>query len=207
MTPDQRAALAVAFSAVVDECQTSVVGNLLENHLKVVVVDRLLRAGYSVMEGTSRAGQGKIIRLDGDRVSVQFVSRASMPTSPDLRIVAPAQLVLELQARSLFGTQDTLFSANIVDDLARVRDSRADAFIFAADREIYDPIRGLKSNNRGRKALAPEVLAGALPPSVSCESGESVQCHGPSGEFECSLSRIVSPFGTERVVLALSRAV
>jgi len=145
MNSDQSAVLEVAFSAAVDECRWSAVGNLLENHLKVVIVDRLLRAGCSVLEGTSRQGQGKVVRIEDGRIACQFVPRASMPTSPDIRVVAPARLVLELQARSLFGTQDTLFSANIVDDLERVRDGRADAFILAADREIYDPIRGLKT--------------------------------------------------------------
>ena len=207
MTSYSTDALAIAFSAVVDECRLSAVGNLLENHLKVVIVDRLLRAGHSVMEGTSRAGKGKVLRLDGSRMDVQYVSRPSKSTSPDIRIVAPEPLVLELQARSLYGTQDTLFSAYIVDDLERVRDGRADAFILAADRDIYDPIRGVKANNLGRRALAPDVLAASLPPSQSCECGESVECRVPSGEFACSIARVASPYGTERIILSVSRAI
>lgn len=207
MTSDQIDALDLVFSAVVDECRSSVVGNLLENHLKVVVVDRLLRTGHSIMEGTTRAGQGKVLRLDQGRVSVQYVPRESRATSPDIRIVAPVSLVLELQARSLYGTQDALFSANIVDDLERVRDGRADAFILAADRGIYDPIRGVKANNRGRRALAPDILAAALPPSQACERGESTKCRVANGEFTCWIARVASPYGTERIIVAISRSV
>lgn len=206
LTAEQAHILRAAFSATVEECQTSAVGNLLENHLKVVIVDRLLRLGCAIMEGTSRAGRGKIVRVRDGRIGFEYVARPSMPTSPDIRVVAPVQLVLELQARSLFGTQDTLFSANIADDLDRVRDGRAHAFILAADLEIYDPIRGLKATTRGRKALLPEVLAAALPPSSGCECGTSLVSHGPSGEFACMLARVMSPFQTERLIVALSRA-
>jgi hypothetical protein len=107
----------------------------LEAHLKVVIVEALLRSGHEVLEGSSRNTGKRVFLAEGGVRTVNeplphmVAATGSIKTknSPDIRVWAPARLVLELQVRSILGTQDSLFSDNLVDDLDRVQRGAADA--------------------------------------------------------------------------------
>ena len=200
------AALRLLLATIRARCLLTPLPNLLENALKVDCLHALLLHGYQFMEGTSRAGRGKVVSLSGERLEFQYVARESLETSPDIRIVSPVDMVLELQARSLFGTQDTLFSHNVLDDLNRVQRGAAHAFLLASDAPIYNALRGLRQNNRGRKAAAPDELAVVLPASDKLANdfpNDPVQCE--DSRFMHLGACFISNFGTERVVVVIWR--
>lgn len=170
----QPTALRLVLKACADECARSALGNLLEGHLKVVGADALLHAGYSILESANVKGQGRVVSLCGGRLQQSLDSRPTMAAfsdsgkakmSPDLRVWSPCRLIVELQVRSSFGAQSALFSANLLDDIRRVGTRTVDAFVLAADRSIYDALRGVKEDRRGRKALHADVLRMLLPAS------------------------------------------
>jgi len=209
----QLGALRHILQSVCDECRESPVGNLLENHLKVVALGRLLTSGFSVMEGSNVAGQGRVVSMTGNVVNSHLQERDHMPpalgstkvkNSPDIRIWEPCRLVVELQVRSTLGSQSALFSDNLVDDLDRVIRGTADAFVLAADFALYESLRGLKADPRGRKAKHTEVLEAALP-SRAALSGtvQSDPIPTAGGRFSCLGSRFMTRFGIERVVIAV----
>lgn len=213
ISAEQLSALRVILRATEDECRHSPVGNLLEGHLKVVAVGALLSSGYAVMEGANQQGQGRVISLSDGVINTSIKERQHMPSapgsekaknSPDIRIWAPCRLVVELQIRSKLGSQCALFSDNLVDDLDRVDRRTADAFVLAADLELYDALRGLKSDQRGRKAKHTELLASALPPASGLPesiASSPIRTHG--GRLFCVGSRIRTSFGIDRVVLGV----
>src|SRR6266550_281989 len=174
MDDHQRRALKIILSALETECRDSPLGNLLEGHLKVVAIHKLLGAGYSVMEGSNVPDRGRVISLERGRLRQTLEPRPHIPAasgsgklknSPDLRVWQPCRLVVELQVRSEFGSQSALFSDNLADDLDRIMRGSADAFILAADRGIYESLRGLKADPRGRPAKHTERFEAVLPPT------------------------------------------
>lgn len=212
---EQVKAVRIAAQAAVDECRRSPVGNLLEAHLKVVIVDALLRAGYGVMEGSTR-NTGKVIHLQDGRIETTDEKRPRMAPapgsekqtlSPDLRVWTPIRVVIELQIRTVLGSQDALFSGNLVDDLDRVSRGVADAFILAADQQIYDALRGIKNDTRGRKPKHAETCFNTLPGVAKCgESLPTAPISSECGRFLCLPALVRTEFGLERVVVAFWRA-
>lgn len=210
----QLSALGVVLSACAEECLRSPLGNLLEGHLKVVAADALLRAGYSIMESANAKGQGRVLSLKDGRVGSEVESRPTIPAhsdstrtrmSPDLRIWRPCRLVLELQVRSTFGSQSALFSENLFDDVRRVSMSAVDAFVLAADRELYDALRGIKQDARGRKSKHGDLFVHLLPPSASlARCADSLAWpwskHDP---FEVSGALLGTSFGLERCIVGV----
>ena len=84
--------------------------------------------------------------------------------SADVRVCAPCSLVVELQTRSVCGSQDSLFWNNLIDDYQRLVSAKADVFVFACDRSIYEVLRGGRRDNRGRKAaVRPEEARELMP--------------------------------------------
>jgi len=213
LSAEQVSALRVVLQATEDECRRSPVGNLLEGHLKAVAVAALLSSGYSVMEGSNLQGQGRVISMSDGVIKTTIEERQHMASapgsektknSPDLRVWAPCRLIVELQIRSKLGSQSALFSDNLVDDLDRVGRRTADAFVLAADLELYDSLRGLKADPRGRKAKHTELLASALPPGSGLPdsmASNPIRTHG--GRMFYLGSRIKTSFGIDRVILGV----
>ena len=214
MNDGQLTAVRIATRAALDECRQSPVGNLLEAHMKVVVVSALLRAGYSIMEGSTR-NTGKVIGLRNGRITITNEDRPTMAPavgsekktlSPDLRVWGPIRMVIELQIRTVLGSQDALFSDNLVDDLDRVLRGVADAFILAADRPLYDALRGIKTDNRGRKPKHTETCSRALPDSETLgEDIPAVPGCSACGRFSSLAVLARTEFGLERVIVSLWR--
>jgi hypothetical protein len=129
-------------------------------------------------------------------------------TSADIRVCDP-NLVIELQARSIYGSQDTLFGKNVIDDLQRLADGRADVLIIACDRPIYDALRGNRRDPRGRKALlAPDLAArifpgtDTLPVDAVMEVNQGIS-GSPFGDLQYCGCRAVAGTAVERVVIAI----
>src|SRR5471030_457377 len=83
--------------------------------------------------------------------------------SPDVRIWHPVKLMVEIQCRSVWGSQDALFSNNILNDLDRICSGIAQVFVFCCDLPIYRSLRGDKTETRGRRAVAPEIFGSLFP--------------------------------------------
>jgi hypothetical protein len=171
-----------------DECAANPVATISEGHLKVVAMRALLAAGATLIEGSGNATINKKLSLRDGRLHIEAIARrtteenlvrmvadlhrkaADRPrmkqTSSDLRVFEPCRLVFELQARSIYGSQDTLFWANLVDDYERLTSGRADVFIIACDAPIYDLLRGNRRDRRGRKAGFAADEARELLPSI-----------------------------------------
>jgi hypothetical protein len=171
MTREQLAATRVLLNALKKECAANPIATLNESHLKVVGALGLLRAGYSILEASTK-NCCKALKLTEERLTIESrpklvmaagVGAAESRNSADLRVIEPIRVVIELQARSAAGSQDALFSKNIVDDLNRVREGRADVFIFVCDWSIYQPLRGLRTDKRGRRATDARLMASVFP--------------------------------------------
>ncbi|MFN8669643.1 MAG: hypothetical protein U0164_20815 [Gemmatimonadaceae bacterium] len=203
----------IVFEAIADCCASRLLGNLSEHTLKGVALEALLREGCAVMEGTTRAGMGKVLRLVRNRIELEYVERAPQKSvvdpergaSPDIRVWEPCEFVLELQARSEFGSQDGASTTPVLDDLARVCGEGADAFVLAADRSIYDSMRGIKSSTAGRPLAAPGVLAAIFPESAVLESdGDADRDGNYQGTAVWTFARMVTaPSGVQRVIVAV----
>ena len=212
----QLTALRVILKTCADECVRGPLGNLLEGHLKVVSAEALLRAGYSILESANKRGMGRLLSLKGDRIHYSECPRemvAALPDtgkktmSPDLRIWEPCRLVVELQVRSMFGSQCALFSDNILDDMTRVGQAAAGAFVLAADRTIYDALRGVKTDRRGRKAKHGIVMPLLFPPSESLACASFDPAAWPVSRhletWDVSGVVLETPFGVERCVVGI----
>jgi hypothetical protein len=181
-----------------DECSTNPVATVSEGHLKVVAMRALLGAGASLIEGSGKAAVNKRLCLTDGALRVEEVARRSpeeniarllakarpksddqpriRQTSSDLRVCEPCQLVFELQARSIYGSQDTLFWTNLIDDYDRLAKGRADVFVMACDAPIYESLRGNRGDRRGRKAGLPaDVAKELLPAAETLEVGAAAQ--------------------------------
>src|SRR5882762_11759466 len=133
-----------------NDCSVNPVATVSEGHLKVVAMRALLDAGAALIEGSGKAAVNKKLSSRNGALHVEEVARrtpeeqalrslvhlirkqAGKPrvkqTSSDVRVCEPCPLILELQARSTYGSQDTLFWANLVDDYERLTHGRADVF-------------------------------------------------------------------------------
>lgn len=213
----QLVALRLVLQACADECTHSPLGNLLEGNLKVAAADALLLAGYSILESANIKDQGRVLSLQNGQLKAELASRpvlkafedsGKITMSPDLRVWAPCRLVLELQVRSCFGSQSALFSENLFDDIRRVGTSVVDAFVLAADRPIYDALRGVKQGARGRKAKYAHILPLLLPPSESLATAvDSIPWSARKIEhFEVAGVLLWTSFNVERCVVGWWRA-
>lgn len=207
----------VILNAVSDVCETELLATQSEHYLKVVTIGRLLRAGGSIIEPGNRPGKGRLLRYDGKRVTAALIDLPLMPApadsekrrlSPDIRVYEPERVTVELQARSQFGSQSTLFTKNIADDLRRLATRQVDLFVLAADCGIYDSLRGLKQDRRGRRALLPPGVWAQILPASSVLSAQApdVPFTSPDGLVQVYGTRRDSPAGVQRVVVAVQRA-
>ncbi len=207
--PETRA-IVLAHDAVCRLCGDNPLATIGEGPVKVAVARRLLEEGYTLLERTTKGGAKQLKLANG----VLTVTPSALPAmaphpgeskkrlSPDLRVIAPAALTFEIQCRSLFGSQDALFSDNLLDDLLRISTGRANVLVFATDRVIYDQLRGIKSSTRGRKAKAPGVFQTLFPPSVSLDGEARWVDNSHGGIRILALGSVTaSLWGAEKVVI------
>jgi hypothetical protein len=208
----QLQALDVIIAACASECTNTPLGNLLEGHLKVAAVNALLQSDYSVMEGANARGSGRVIALRDGKLTAVIEPRPQMPAregsvklknSPDIRVWTPCRLIVELQVRTSFGSQCALFSANLADDLDRIRRRAADAFVLAADVPLYNALCGIKENNRGRKPKHAALIRNALPPLSGLLTDHKAMPPQVRGDYVCAGLRISSLYGIDRCVVAV----
>jgi len=199
----------VIFDSTLAVCREAPLATVGEGQVRAAVVRGLLEGGFSVLEGS--AAGAKVLTLTGGGVVVQSGSVPEMKPvpgsakrrlSPDVRVWGPVQLAVEIQCRSVWGSQDALSSANILDDLRRICTGRAHLLVLAFDRPIYDQLRGLKSDRRGRKALATDLFATLLPASSSLGPAKAPST-ASAGPYTMGVWAAVtpSPWGVDRVVV------
>lgn len=217
MSPDEDRykALQVITGASARECLRSALGNLLEGHLKVVAAEALLDQGYSIMEGANARKLGRVVSLSEGRLRVVFDERPIMLAapgsskrinSPDIRVWFPCRLVVEIQVRSQYGSQSALFSENFLDDVKRVRRGAADAFVLAADRVLYEGLRGVKRDSRGRKAKHQDSIVAILPAVEDLGASPDPRTW-PIREMDglvVSGALLKAPYGVERCIVGIS---
>lgn len=214
LSPDQLDAIDV-IAATALECSVGrPLGNLSEGFLKVSCIEALLFKGYSLLESSNRANLGRLIWLHDGEIRGGLVPRDTIAADPtsmklwnsaDLRVYSPCTLVVELQCRSQFGSQAAVFSANIADDLRRVDRGTAHLFVLAADRVVYDALRGIKQDRRGRKAAY--SFEDDFPEPTPLESGRHVsQSASVRAGRQVFAIAAESQFGTDRVVLCAWQA-
>lgn len=148
------------FNAIQAQIQTSPAITMSENAIKVLIVDEMLKVGYILIEGGC-AGCKKVWMADGHLDSVILNEPAGKKTSPDIRVIHPVKCVIELQSRSDIGSQDSLFSNNIVDDIQRVLRGDADLFVLVSDNGVFQKLMGHR-DTRGRKPLYGDLVTKIL---------------------------------------------
>ena len=97
--------------------------------------------------------------------------------NPDVRVERPVPLSLLLKVAGCYGSLDTLVHKSIRKDVDQIRGGGADILIVAADRKLYDDLRGEKHERRGRPAEAPRQFSDLLPESTSIGEGEVGRDH------------------------------
>jgi hypothetical protein len=213
----------------IDCCQNPV-ATISEGHLKVVAMQALLSSDVELLEGSAKAAIRKRLGLANGRMTITEVPRRTpeeavlrsldkfraapvgdaaiktKQTSADLRVCSPCSLVFEFQTRSIYGTQDTLSWKTLVDDLDRLVLGKADVFVLACDLPIYNSLRGLKLDGRGRKAGLPMDLAQEILPAADTLPFEGVSevrnlSSSKFGMLRCVGCRTPEVAAVERVIL------
>lgn len=168
LTSEQLLCLDQMLDAAAILCERDPLALFQEGHLKVALVDRVLRTGHTIREGSHNTAKDWLIRQADGRTSTEMVARPPREKgdgSRDIRIENPS-LHVELKCFGEFGSKDFFQrdDAGLAGDLGRVRSGVADAAIVAVAGKLYDDARGDKSDTRGRKPK-PESVFGALLPS------------------------------------------
>lgn len=189
-------------------------------HLRAVLLDRLLADGHGVLEPSSEARVGRLLRLVDDVVRIERVPMPPRARSngrpvrpPDLRVWTPERLDLEVYARGTFRAPATSGTRALHDRLARLAAGTSDALLMACDRRSYDALRrgpGAPSDDgegRGdpRSDLA-ALAAALLPPSATlAQSFDGAEVELGRNQ-RWTVRGAVTPmvFGVQRVVLALT---
>lgn len=220
MLPPQLSLLELLLDVVHAECLRSPAATSDGVHLRAVLFDRLLADGHGILEPSSEARVGRLLRLEDDVVRVERVPAPPRARSggrpvrlPDLRIWTPDRLDLELHARGTFRAPATSTTRALHDRLARLAAGASDALLLACDRRSYDALRrgpGAPSGDgdgRGdtRSDLA-ALAAALLPPSTALaqQFGEAQVELGRSQRWTVRGAVTPMVFGVQRVVLALA---
>ncbi|HEY0969724.1 MAG TPA: hypothetical protein VGE02_01975 [Gemmatimonadales bacterium] len=200
------------------ECVRSPAATTDAVHLRAVLFDRLLADGHGILEPSSEARVGRLLRLVDDVVRVERVPvpprarSGGRPVRPaDLRVWTPGRLDLELHARGTFRAPATSDTRALHHRLARLAAGVSDALVLACDRRSYDALRrGPGAALEDGDVRVPRPDLAALAAAVLPPSSTLAQSFG-EGEVELGRSRrwavrgAVTPmvFGVQRVVLAL----
>ena len=212
MSNDASRAMDAVYAASFRLCSESPFATIGEGQLKGAILRALLQAGFSVLEGSTK-NTGKVLSLQDGAVAVTLAPLPPMPAlagstatrwSPDVRIWEPIRLVAEIQARSIWGTQDALFSKNLLNDLDRICSGLAHFFVFCCDLPIYLALLGEKTDTRGRKAAGKDIFCNLLPHPDSLSSTPS-HFKSKCGPYSVIVSGGLTPpiWGVQRVVLVI----
>lgn len=201
------------------ECVRSPAATVDAVHLRAVLLDRLLADGHGVLEPSTEARVGRLLRLVDDVVRVERVPVPPRRTAgggrpmraADMRIWTPERLDLELYARGTFRAPATSGTRALHERLARLAAGASDALLLACDRRSYDALRrgpGLTADEVDPRTPSSDLAALAaavLPPSSSLSpsfgEGESELGRGQRWTTLGAVTPMV--FGVQRVVLVL----
>jgi hypothetical protein len=178
---DREAAIVAAVRAIAQELRTGLLPTIAEGHIRVVVLEALIREGLTLREGGYDSKVDKLLRLTSGRVSVRRVPRIKARAveglggnfhTVDVRVEEPIKLSLLLKVASSHGVRDYLVHKLIRKDVDQIRGGGADALIIATDRKPYDVFRGDRRVRAERSAEGPNQFAVIFPASHSIGEGE-----------------------------------
>lgn len=132
-------------------CARDPLATIAEGHLKVEAMRSLLNSGAILLEGSNTAGKGWRLKLSGQDLASELISLGQQPSKPDIRVIAPNRLTLELKVRPDCGSLAQARSSQFEKDLRNVAKGEADGLIVAFGPNGYNAMRGEKSETRGRK--------------------------------------------------------
>ena len=160
-----------------------------EGHLKVALMRTLLSLGYTLHEGSPRAGHANFATPHPDMPDVPVWHEGKRLISVDggssdlVALKHGGFRQFELKTRCDHGTKSAAATGEIAADLHRVARESGFTFIGVFDEQIYRSFSGDKSERRGRKASLPELAA------VFPKSGELVAGQIAPFEFDFDGSR------------------
>jgi hypothetical protein len=210
MHPKQLALIEAALGAVADECVRSPVATMSAGHLRAVVAERLLRDGATLVERGASAAERRLVRLVDDVVQVERADspraahRGRLPRSPDLRVVSPVLLGVDLWARGALSPAERLGGRWLHERIAALADGTSDVLLLACDRRAYDALRVARTGADGEPAALPRLCAALLPPSRSLGTEPMLAAPTLGGRrwgARATLTPMV--FGAQRIALAL----
>lgn len=228
MRPSQLALLHSVLDAALAACLAGPVATLESAHLRALLLERLLRDGGAVLEPSGEPGRGRLLRLVDDVVRVEraplpprppAAGSSRPPRPPDLRLVDPERLDLEVHARSTLAQPPDGAGRALLERLGRVAARTTDALILACDRRSYDALR--RAAAAGAPAPAPSgapvprrrtdppvlgaLCAAVLPPSaaLAADFGDHEADVGAGQLFVASGAVTPMVFGVQRVVVAV----
>lgn len=186
---------------LVEWCERDQLATISEGHMKAEVMRSLLGRGAVLLEGSNVAGRGWRIASGVDELESTLVELPLAESKPDVRVVCPVDLTLELKVRPDFGSLAQARSAQFEKDFQNVEESRADALVVAFGPIGYQSMRGVKQDARGRKPTF--TLEGLLPAPGDIQTGKAGLSQGVRGQ---SLFDVLSGRAANgRVVVAICR--
>ena len=193
-----------------DECRSHCLATLSEGHLKTIAAAAMIGNGFTIIEGSNWNDKGWQVALSSGKLNANLVAlpvftshQTGKRIAPDLRVNTPSGIcTIELQSRCRVGTSSQLSSGSIMDDITRVQNGSADAFILVADADLYDAIRGIKKDPRGRKAKHSAYFAHVFPATsdlpatfgwaVQGQQYDGVETHAILQDCTAGLKRVVA---------------
>lgn len=196
------------------ECLRSPVATVGAEHLRAVLVERLLAEGAAILEPGPRAGEGRLVTLRDDivrreRVTVPPTTDAAERRArhPDLRVQAPERLALDLHVRGALSRPARDGGRALLERLERLTSGATDALLVACDRRSYDALRRDPSTASlpPREARLAALCAVILPPSVALADAPMPMVSQVRGGRTYVATAAVTPmvFGVQRVVALL----
>ena len=149
-----------------------------EGFLETIAKDAALRSGASIIEPSGRGGSQNVISMKGELLHQSVrdklgsllgcqngPGRPPGEQSPDVWLLFPdnREFRLELKVRCRFSSSNSNASGPIVKDLCNVVAGERDAFLLAADREVYERIHRAKKRGKRRSKEHELLLTKLLP--------------------------------------------
>lgn len=208
MDPRQLTLIAGALDAVAAECVRSPVATLNSGHLRAIVVEHFLRAGAAIFERGATSSDGRVLRLTGDVIRSEAHvlpprGRASgrPPRMPDLRLLDPVALGLDLHARGALAAPDRDASRILLERFASLASGASHALLIACDRRAWDSLRVERPGADARPTELSRLCSALLPASATLDpepTDSSPTLAGRPWSVRATITPMV--FGVQRVV-------
>jgi|GEM_PF-5710439 len=180
-----------------------------EGRVNTVAAAALLGAGFKLIECYPSTKIGMEIWMEGNALLCKGCALPMRPVNdgekqdrPDLRITNPP-LHLEFKVIPKFGAKAMVSVKSLNKDVEKLLRKTADVLVFCADDKMYDQARGAKRDPRGRPRESVALLDAILPAidDLTADVTHRITCLDE--RFNCAVRRVPTPFGFERMVVAV----